>query len=538
MMSTTVTYKGSTIATVSNGTKTLKTAGTYMEDDVTLVDSTSGGTYQAKTNISPTTSSQTITPDSGYDALSSVQINAMPSGTEGTPTATKGTVSNNSVSVTPSVTNSAGYIAGGTKTGTAVTVSASELVSGTKSITANGTDIDVTNYASVDVSVSTTTWTTLYDGNLWITSSSPNYIIVNNFNTPLAANEVYRITWGNVTHTFTTEEDESGTSYDGYFVGNVGVVGGADDGSGIALLLYRDRADRIVGVTTDAAGTKYLKIEKQVSGGGGNYQAKTGITPTTSSQTITPDTGYDALESVQINAMPSGTAGTPTATKGTVSNHSVSVTPSVTNTTGYITGSTINGTAVSVSASELVSGSETKTANGTYDVTNLAELVVAVSGGASNVVTGTFKGTTTGAAMDVTLNYTGSGYPVAVMIYPSDTDIETFNSLIQRYAIRDYIMDKYKRALTPTYPSSGTVQDANRGMPMVKYKNSSSNSTNYSHGGSTGISEGVYYDTAASANTGSAVHIRSKTKMSVFIAGTSYGFAANIEYRYHVIYSS
>jgi hypothetical protein len=34
-----------------------------------------GGNYQAKTNISPTASSQTITPDSGYDALSSVQIN-------------------------------------------------------------------------------------------------------------------------------------------------------------------------------------------------------------------------------------------------------------------------------------------------------------------------------------------------------------------------------------------------------------------------------------------------------------------------------
>lgn len=74
----------------------------------------------------------------------------------------------------------------------------------------------------------------------------------------------------------------------------------------------------------------------------------------------------------------SGTAGTPTATKGSVSNHSISVTPSVTNTTGYITGSTKTGTAVTVSASELVSGSETKTSNGTYDVTNLASLVVNV----------------------------------------------------------------------------------------------------------------------------------------------------------------
>lgn len=70
------------------------------------------------------------------------------------------------------------------------------------------------------------------------------------------------------------------------------------------------------------------------------------------------------------------TAGTPTATKGTVSNHSVAVTPKVTNPTGYLEGGTKSGTAVTVSASELVSGSETKTANGTYNVTNLASLVV------------------------------------------------------------------------------------------------------------------------------------------------------------------
>ena len=69
---------------------------------------------------------------------------------------------------------------------------------------------------------------------------------------------------------------------------------------------------------------------------------------------------------------------TPTANKGTVSNHSVNVTPSVTTSYAIYRGGTKTGTAVSVSASELVSGSETKTANGTYDVTNLASLVVAI----------------------------------------------------------------------------------------------------------------------------------------------------------------
>lgn len=104
--------------------------------------------------VSPSTSQQTITADSGYTGLGTVTVNAMPSGTAGTPTASKGTVSNHSISVTPSVTNTTGYITGSTKTGTAVTVSASELVSGNKSITSNGTDIDVINYATVSVNVS------------------------------------------------------------------------------------------------------------------------------------------------------------------------------------------------------------------------------------------------------------------------------------------------------------------------------------------------------------------------------------------------
>lgn len=130
-------------------------------EDNTVTYTEGGGTPNLETvtkTYTPTASQQTetITPSSGYDGIGEVDVtvDAMPTGTEGIPTATKGTVSNHSVSVTPSVTNSAGYIAGGTHSGTAVSVSASELDSGTKSITANGTDIDVVGYAAVDVSVS------------------------------------------------------------------------------------------------------------------------------------------------------------------------------------------------------------------------------------------------------------------------------------------------------------------------------------------------------------------------------------------------
>ncbi len=44
-MATTVTYKGQTLTTVDNQAKTLETAGTWMEDDLTLVDVSGGGGY-------------------------------------------------------------------------------------------------------------------------------------------------------------------------------------------------------------------------------------------------------------------------------------------------------------------------------------------------------------------------------------------------------------------------------------------------------------------------------------------------------------
>lgn len=220
-MSATIKYKGNTIASITtDSSKTLKTSGKYCEGDIVVENVQDGGiTPSGNKAITATTSTQTgidvtnyatvsvaptpsetksvttngdVTPSSGK-LLSKVTVNvptgtardssdltvsgatvnvpeglyssaaskSVASGTAGTPTASKGAVSNNSVTVTPSVTNTEGYITGGTKTGTGVTVSASELVSGNKAITPSETaqsGIDVTNFQTASVGAISSTY--------------------------------------------------------------------------------------------------------------------------------------------------------------------------------------------------------------------------------------------------------------------------------------------------------------------------------------------------------------------------------------------
>jgi len=189
---------------------------------------------------------------------------------------------------------------------------------GTKSISANGSGIDVTEYAAVDVAV---------------TPPSPSLQTKTKSYTPSE-----------------TAQSESVTADGGY-----------------------DGLDT-VSISVGAISSTYV-------GSGITQRSSTDLSA--SGRTVSVPSGYYASNASK--AVSSGTEGTPTATKGTVSNHSVTVTPSVTNSAGYISGGTHSGTAVTVSASELVSGSETKTANGTYDVTNLASVVVNVSGSSKNI---------------------------------------------------------------------------------------------------------------------------------------------------------
>ena len=409
-------YASASVA--AGGATASATKGTVSNHSVTVTPSvtrTAGYVTAGSSNGTAVTVSAselvsgTYTVDSsGAKDVANYASASVPSGSA-TASATKGSVSNHSVSVTPSVTRTAGWVSAGTASGTAITVSASELVSGSETKTENGT-YDVTNIAELVVNVEgsnyiktvvvpqqtftpsssdhqailTSTggfenggmYLITFDGDEYVSSCtlhwSTNFCIgdINPFMGNYTTENVFPVglIWeSNVMNVATKDTNQHTVK-----VEHLELVG-----SSVDLVAKSITSNGTYTASSDNA-DGYSSVTVNVPSGGGTYQAKTNISPTTSSQTIRPDSGYDALSSVQINAMPSGTAGTPSATKGTVSNHSVSVTPKVTNTTGYITGGTKTGTAVTVSASELVSGSETKTANGTYNVTNLASLVVAI----------------------------------------------------------------------------------------------------------------------------------------------------------------
>lgn len=103
----------------------------YNGTDIPLVGAEP--TLQEKT-VTPSTSAQTITPDTGYDGLSKVTVNAMTTATQATPSIS---VSSSGL-ITASATQSAGYVSAGTKSATKqlTTQAAKTVTPGTSNQTA------------------------------------------------------------------------------------------------------------------------------------------------------------------------------------------------------------------------------------------------------------------------------------------------------------------------------------------------------------------------------------------------------------------
>lgn len=158
-------------------------------------------------------------------------------------------------------------------------------------------------------------------------------------------------------------------------------------------------------------------------------------------------------------------------------------------------------------------------------------------GGASNVVTGTFKYTAEGWHT-ITLSYTGNGYPVSAVIFvASGKDGGTFASAIRRYAISNYLVVKNNCTIAPDY--NNTSNDAN--YQNYVYKNSTTDASNVTH---TGNGTSIYRtDESTTASGGYAFRISGQKEIKVRCVDTThntsrYGFLVDIDYTYVVVYSS
>ena len=339
--------------TADSGYTGLGTVTVTAMPSLTLPTSTSASAtsgYTNKATISRSTSDQYINIDTGYNSAGAYyKVNAVANGTAGTPTASKGTVSNHSISVTPSVTNTTGYITGSTIDGTAVSVSASELVSGTKSISANGTNIDVTNYAKVDVAVPTGGSPTI--DSLDVTPSE-------------------------------SEQTFNSSSVDGYKPVTVGAISSTYVGSGIDR---RDSDDLTVSGATVSVPAGYysaaasgsvttmtLPTATQIAPTTG-YTKKLTVDRSTSARYLNIQPGYNSAGGYyEIAAVADGSATGPSSLSGssatittgtntiTLTKTGITTTPTV--SAGYVSSATASTATVALSASVAVN--PTPTASG------------------------------------------------------------------------------------------------------------------------------------------------------------------------------
>lgn len=284
-------------------------------------------------------------------------------------------------------------------------------------------------------------------------------------------------------------------------------------------------------------GTSVTPTESAQTIGGANYMMEgavtvnaipsnyvgSAITSRTSSDlsasgaTVTAPAGF--YSSAATKTISNGSA-TASASKGAVNNHSITVTPMVTRTAGYVTAGTANGTAVTVSASELVSGSETKTTNGTYDVTNLASLVVNVSGGGGSGIGDLLSTTAIGAYSTSSTQATNMNKNIAA------TNVNGYDVLLVETSVDTEVANRHTATVGVAFITNSTNAATKNAAVMANAKwNAKLSSTSVTQTTSSTTAYGIYPNSCTMTTTSNgtatfAMYARYNSTRSGTINGT------------------
>lgn len=279
-----------TVSAVPTETKKITANGTYSPSagkyfssvEVAIAGDTP--TYQSKT-VYPSTSVQTVTADSGYDALSDVTVNAIQTETK---------------SVTPTISTQKVTPTSG-KYLTEVSVGAIQIE--TKSVTSNGT-YKPTNgkyFSSVTVNVPSETFNT-QTKTVTPTESTQTVSPDNGYNglSTVTVNPISSTYIGSAVPkkgaTTITPNSNSQTAISSgtYATGNITVSAVPTETKNITAN----------GTYTPSNGKYFSSVNVNVVGDAFDIQSKS-VTPTESEQIVTPDAGYDGLSSVTVGAISS-----------------------------------------------------------------------------------------------------------------------------------------------------------------------------------------------------------------------------------------